>query len=227
MKFRHELKYEIDNCQLETLKNDLSQIMDIDSNVKNSTHMYHIKSVYFDDMFNTCYYENENGIDPREKFRIRMYDDNTDYINLELKKKNNNLTSKQNSLISYAEAKDIIFNNNVIISMDPLINKFSIYQQTKLLEPKVIVEYDRIPFVCVDGNVRVTFDINIKSSSNINRFFEKDTYARSIMPKGKNILEVKYDEFLPKYIYDIIQYGNLKQVTFSKYYLCRKFGGIK
>jgi len=77
-------------------------------------------------------------------------------------------------------------------------------------------------FVSKTGNVRVTFDRNIRAGSRIERFFEDDLYAVSVLEPGMHVLEVKYDEFLPEYIAQAIEIGTLRQTAFSKYYLSRK-----
>jgi len=87
----------------------------------------------------------------------------------------------------------------------------------------VIVEYDRVPFVHPDGNVRITMDLNISSSNQIERFLEPQIARRPVMPAGQHILEVKFDEFLPDYIKNSLELGNLRQTSFSKFYLCRYF----
>ena len=89
--------------------------------------------------------------------------------------------------------------------------------------PKVIVEYDRIPFICRDGNVRITLDMNIRASSRPDDFLNEKLTTRPIMSVGQNLLEVKYDEFLPDYINHSMQMRGLRQATFSKYYLCRRY----
>ena len=91
------------------------------------------------------------------------------------------------------------------------------------MSPKVIVEYDRIPYICDEGNVRVTLDKNIRSASAAEDFWETTLCTRPILPKGQQLLEVKFDEFLPDYIYQAMQLDDLRQTAFSKYYLCRKF----
>jgi hypothetical protein len=96
-------------------------------------------------------------------------------------------------------------------------------QQTRLMQPKVIVQYLRKPFVCDEGNVRVTFDMNISSSPAFDRFFMEDIPERPVLPKGQHLLEVKFDEYLPDYIYHAIQMTNMRLETFSKYYLCRQY----
>ena len=110
--------------------------------------------------------------------------------------------------------------------MDPLLKKFYFWVETKVGRPKVIVNYDRIPFVHPDGNVRVTLDLNVSASGQIDNFFKKELYGRPIMPVGKQVLEVKFDEFLPDHISHSIQTNALSRITYSKYYLCRKFGGL-
>lgn len=105
----------------------------------------------------------------------------------------------------------------------PVLQKLNLLMRTRLMRPKVIVEYDRTPFVEKLGNTRVTFDRNIRSSDAVQSFLEKRIPGRPIMPAGRQILEVKYDEFLPDYLCRNLQLSRLRQTTFSKYYLCRRY----
>lgn len=226
-KYRHEFKYKIDTFQLETLRERLPTIMNKDPHT-DSSGMYEVRSLYFDDLYDTCFLENENGTDPREKFRIRIYNGSMERISLELKCKESGMTLKRASPISYEQVLRLISGKRLEYQeeMNPLLKKLYILQETKNMRPKVIVEYDRIPFICKDGNVRATLDMNIRSSTAIEKFFDPSTMARPIMPIGYNLLEVKFDNFLPDYIKRTVQMNGLRQTTFSKYYLCRRFGGI-
>ena len=226
-KYRHEYKYEIDFRQYEMLKIMLPRIMEFDSHTREDG-SYLIRSLYFDDFDNSCYYDNENGTDPREKYRIRLYNGSTDVIKLELKRKEHGKTLKKSCSLTKGQVERIINGESVPWDdeMHPLLKKLYVLQNTKGMKPKVIVEYDRIPYVCENGNVRVTLDLNIRTTAEIMTFLDKKTNCRLIMPKGKNLLEVKFDELLPDYIYQTMQLNHLQQTTFSKYYLCRKFGGI-
>ena len=87
----------------------------------------------------------------------------------------------------------------------------------------MIVEYDRIPYVYQNGNVRITLDTNLRSSRSIDLFLEPSIPHRPVMPPGQQLLEVKYDAYLPDFIYRSLQLSSLRQTAFSKYYLCRKF----
>ena len=105
--------------------------------------------------------------------------------------------------------------------------------QTVRLRPAVIVAYDRVPYVWMQCgkvvpacNVRVTFDRNIRSSFDFREFLTPVLASRPVLASGSSLMEVKFDAFLPDFIYEILQCGPegrpLTETTFSKYYLCRK-----
>lgn len=224
--YRHEMKYPIDRRQLETLKVRIPAVIPLDSHVGEKGY-YEIRSLYFDDYDNRCYYENENGTDPREKFRIRIYNGSPECIRLELKRKERGKTLKTSCTLTKGQCENLMLGRGISwqeSQSNPLLRKFFLWQELNGLKPRVIVEYDRIPFICPEGNVRITLDLNIRCSDRIEDFLREKILTRPIMPVGQNLLEVKYDEFLPDYINRSIQMRGLKQTTFSKYYLCRKFG---
>jgi len=217
-KYRHEYKYLITSTQRKTVEEKIKHLMKKDEHVLNG--QYNIKSIYFDDYYNRCFYENENGIDPREKYRIRIYNNSNKRILLECKRKENSKTYKESCEITREEYNKLIcgltidYRNNIICKLNKLI-------KTTHMIPKVIVSYDRIPYIYKDGNVRITFDTNLSSSYNIEKFFDLDIPKRPIYPYGYELLEVKFDEFLPDLIYSTMQLESLNQTANSKYYLCR------
>ena len=225
-KFRHEFKYSLDPLQLSQLRSRLPAVLAPDPHALPSG-AYEVRSLYFDDYRNSCFYANEDGHDLREKFRIRIYDGSDEVIHLELKQKQNGMTRKLSCPISQADTEQLLKNEPLIWRDDweALMKKFYIWQQTQLGRPRVIVRYLRIPFVHPEGNVRVTLDLDITASSRIEDFFRKELPGRPVMPLGRDLLEVKYDQFLPDHIRHTLQTDGLERVTFSKYYLCRKFGG--
>lgn len=222
--YRHEFKYICSETQLARIKGRLSGLMRYDIHADKEG-KYGIRSVYFDDHQDSGFYENENGTDPREKFRIRIYNHSADRIELENKKKICGMTSKDSCEIQRNLCEALI--SGEMESLDaceiPVWNKFALGWNTRRLRAKVIVDYERTVFVCPMGNVRVTFDRNISSSADYGHFFDRVIKKRPIMPAGMHVLEVKYDEFLPDYIYKGIELENLQRSAFSKYYLCRKF----
>lgn len=190
---------------------------------------YRIRSMYFDDLCNRCYYENENGTDPREKFRIRIYNNSPERITLELKQKKMGKNMKTSVGISRSRLDALVAgerNASVLLPNgddSDLYKKFYAELQYRNLRPVSIVSYERVPFVYRTGNVRVTFDRNICSGADFSKFFDDDLPLRPVLPCGTNLLEVKFDELLPDFIYEVLQTNMLRQTSFSKYYLCRKF----
>lgn len=228
LKSRHEFKYRCTEAQLCLLKSRLDCAVALDSHAGSTG--YTIRSMYFDNYANRFYYENENGTDPREKFRIRIYNSDSSRISLECKRKEHTKTIKTACPLSMGQFNQILHNTHPFGEhmCHPVLNKFLYLQKTQQLKPAVIVEYDRIPYVCSTGNVRITLDKNIRSSVAFNHFFDPSIPSRPLLPAAQHILEVKYDEFLPDYIKDLLQIDSLQQTTFSKYYLCRKYslGGL-
>lgn len=222
--YRHEFKYICSEAQLACLKGRLSGIMRFDVHA-DMDGKYQIRSVYFDDFEDTGFYENENGTDPREKFRIRIYNNSADLIELENKKKICGMTSKDACEVQRDLCEALLRGELEALEACefPVWNKFAALWNTRQLRPKVIVDYERTVFVCPLGNVRITFDRNISSSTDYTHFFDKVIKKRPVMPTGLHVLEVKWDEFLPDYIYKGIELENLQRTAFSKYYLCRKY----
>lgn len=224
IKFRHEQKYIITSAESEIIKNRLKHLVLPDIHT-DATGSYTIRSLYFDDYYNRCFYENQNGTDSREKWRIRIYNGSAERIMLECKRKEHGMTYKRSCQLSLEQTKLLMQGKALenIAGQPTLIRRFILEMLTRKLTPKVIVEYERIPYVYKNGNVRITLDTNVSSSDKIEDFLEKSIMKRPVMSINEQLLEVKFDEFLPDFIYNSLQLGNLRQTAFSKYYLCRKF----
>lgn len=223
-KFRHEFKYLCTDAQLTILKTRLLGLMEKDPHV-DSNGVYHIKSLYFDDYNDRCFWENEDGVAPREKYRIRIYENSSARISLECKRKENDKIHKTSCRLTPEQFEYLAYGKGYvpIDSLPPLAQKLQILRMTSGMTPKVIVEYERTPYIHKNGNVRITFDRNIASSSQVDQFFNKDIKKRPILPAGMHLLEVKYDEYLPDPIYHALMLNNMQRTNFSKYYLCRKY----
>lgn len=224
IKFRHEFKYLVTDAQLTILKTRLTGLMTKDSHV-GPTGVYHIKSLYFDDYNDRCFWENEDGVTPREKYRIRIYENSNERINLECKRKESDKIHKTSCPLTMEQFEYLAYGKGEISfdSLPPLAQKLHILKATTGMVPKVIVEYERTPYVYKNGNVRITFDRNITSSSQTDQFFNCQVKKRPILPLGMQLLEVKYDEYLPDPIYHALMLDNLQRTNFSKYYLSRKY----
>lgn len=223
-RYRHEYKYFLDGAMENILRIRADGILMRDAHVQ-ADGTYFIRSLYFDDHKNSCAKENEAGTDPRSKFRIRYYNDDTTHIRLEKKSKTRSMTLKESCKLTLEECRTFLQGSIPQISNDMSHGKQKLLLEMQLrgLMPKVIVSYERIPYVYPGGNVRVTFDRNISSSADIEHFLDGTYISRPILPFGHSILEVKWDEVMPLHIKDVLALDQLQWTAFSKYYMCRVY----
>ncbi len=221
-KYRHELKFKISNSAAEVLKQKLSLILKKDKNAYYSDGSYLIKSLYFDDLDSSSYYEKMDGVLYRKKYRIRIYNNNDEFIRLEKKMKHNTYTAKEQILIS----KDIyskILNGKLdeIESPAGLLKEFITNSKTKHLVPSVIVLYHRTAFTYPISEVRITFDSHIQSGLYNYDLFDKEVPMYDVSESGKQVLEVKFNEVLPLHIANILNDIPSCKEAVSKFAICR------
>ena len=223
MKYRHEIKYMISKNTGEILKQKLKTIMDIDKNSYNEDNTYQIRSLYFDDPQNTAYYEKLDGVEYRKKYRIRIYNQDDNFIRLECKYKHNNMTSKESVLITKEICSKIINGNidDIDISKNDILKKFIIDMKTKKLATSVIVDYKRLAYTYPVSEVRITFDSEIKSGVYNYDLFDKSVNYASVIDDDYLVLEVKYNEILPEIIAIILSTVSLNREAYSKFATCR------
>ncbi len=222
MKYRHEFKHEISASDMIVLRTRLSAVMKKDPHAIDGKYL--VRSLYFDDWQDKALNDKLNGVNKREKFRIRYYNKDTSVIHLEKKSKINGMCLKQKTVLSSQMAQDIVNGNYewMLESDDSLITELYSKIMSHGLRPRTIVDYDREPFVFDAGNVRVTLDYNIRTGINCTDFLNPDCIT---LPTGAPlILEVKWDEYLPDIIRDIIQLPQCRTGNFSKYAACRIYG---
>ena len=239
MEYRVEQKYLINDAQIEYLKRRLAGCVSEDKHAVNGTYL--VRSVYFDDMYDTCLNDNISGVDNREKFRIRTYNNDTSVIRLELKIKKKGYTKKRQTRIggeelSYLLSKDIYAlrdkcNWCALIPGESLTEHGEIYTEedvflrkklyaamlNRRMQPVNMIEYERTAYVGDIGNVRITFDRCIGGTYEYDSFTDKVAAVSPLLPTGQHILEVKYDEVLPDVIRQSIDAGAFTRTAFSKY----------
>ena len=223
MEYRVEQKYMVSELQLVFLQKQLENIMSYDK-FHPDGEPYTIRSLYFDDLYDSCLQENEDSTDYREKFRVRIYNGESSVIHLETKEKIHGFTRKKKENLSYEDCMCYINKEPVVLKKDDGNLKKKLYAliQMSHYQPVQIVEYERIAMVENNGNVRVTFDRNIGGTNQTGTFFDPVLPCVPALPAGMHILEVKYDEFLPDSIKEVLNSISLKRVSFSKYYFTRK-----
>ena len=223
MDYRHEWKHEISVSDMIAIRQRMRAIAKSDTHALDGK--YEIRSLYFDNLADKALREKIDGVNCREKFRIRYYNDDLSFIRLEKKSKWNGLGNKQSTTLSADEAQAIV-DGDLDWMMDserPLLQELYTKMTLQGLGPKTIVDYTREPFVYAPGNVRVTLDYNIRTGLGCTDFLNPNAIT---IPAGDApiILEVKWDEYLPSVIRDAVQLNGRGTTAFSKYAICRIYG---
>lgn len=224
LKYRHELKYVISAAQAALIRTRLRYLLSPDPHAGSNGH-YDIRSLYFDDWQDRCLRENESGTEPREKFRVRIYNRSAAPIRLECKRKEHGKTLKTSCSLTEEQTRALMAGRVPSDWMDgpALLRKLSLSMRMCQLHPVVLVEYEREPYLYTVGNVRITLDANVASSGDIAGFLNARIPVRPVLPAGQLLLEVKFDGFLPDVVRRSLQMEQLMQTAFSKYALSRKY----
>ena len=220
--FRHEWKHVLNYADLLTLRHRLGAVMERDPHAIDGK--YHIRSLYFDNPDDKALREKIDGVNIREKFRIRLYNRDTALIKLEKKSKRNGLGTKYSASLTEEEAQKIVDGDLdwMMASDQALVQELYCKMRYQRLEPKTIVDYTREPFIFRPGNVRVTLDYDIRTGQERTDFLDPEVVT---IPAGDApiLVEVKWDEFLPTIIRDAVTLPNRRVGSFSKYAQCRVY----
>lgn len=224
MQYRSEIKHVITAADRAAICANMRAVAKIDPNTGERGY-YKIRSLYFDSPTDRALREKIDGVNEREKFRIRYYNDNLDFIKLEKKVKRGGLGYKVTAPLTKEEAQKIVDGDLTWMATSGRGLVIELYSKMKSqgLRPRTIVDYERIPFVYAPGNVRVTVDYNIRTGLNCTDFLNPDCVT---IPAGDApiILEVKWDEYLPSIIRHAVQVKDRRSGAFSKYGACRIYG---
>lgn len=221
--YRHEWKFEISYADMLTIRQRMQAIMIPDPHAVDGKYL--IRSLYFDNLADKALREKIDGVNMREKFRIRYYNLDTSVIHLEKKSKLNGLGTKYSAGLSKEEAQSIVDGDIdwMLESDKPLIKELYCKMRYQGMRPKTIVDYTREPFIYGPGNVRVTLDYDIRTGLDKTDFLNPDCVT---VPAGDapRIMEVKWDAYLPEIIRDAVQLPGTRGQAFSKYGQCRIYG---
>ena len=223
---RHELKFFINDMQYHVLSGVLDRVLHRDPN-GDENNEYHIRSLYFDTIYNSALFDKLDGNQNRDKFRIRIYNFSDKIIKMECKTKVGSLISKRSQSIPRDLCEQLMAGDptGLETTRSGLLNDVYREMTVNLLRPAVIVDYVREAYLHPAEEVRITFDKQLRTG-----LWSKDLfnpYVPTIPPLDQNvmILEVKYTRMLPTYIRDLLSTycQGAQQSAISKYTLCRKF----
>jgi len=219
--FRHEYKFMISRASADLLRLRLPHFMERDPHA-GDTGRYIIRSLYFDDLNCNAYEEKISGVEERTKYRIRFYNYDASVIKLEKKEKLGDLTRKTAQTITAADAMAL---EQCLFTGCP-DTKGGLAEELRLaivgrgFRPKVVVDYHRTPFICRDGNTRITLDERVRTKPYNARLTTGRTAMIPVLEPDQVILEVKFDDFLPGYLNDVLWDIPRDKMAISKFALC-------
>ena len=221
---RHELKYHITPAELTVLRGVLAPVMQLDPN-GNENNEYHIRSLYFDTINDDALDEKIAGVGNRKKYRIRIYNFSDRVIKLECKSKYGDLISKQSVSIPRELAEQLIAGDpdGLQRMRHPLFHDVYREMRTRLLRPAVIVDYVREAYIHQAEEVRITFDKQVRTGLYSVDMFNPQIPTYPVFDDPVEILEVKFDEFLPSYLQSILSGITAQRSAVSKYTWCRRY----
>ncbi len=222
MIYRHEVKHIISPGDAMSIRTNLSAVARLDPHAREKG-FYRIHSLYFDDFRDTALHEKLDGVNERQKFRIRYYNEDLSYIMLECKMKRDNVGCTPQARLTLEETQRIIDGDTHwrANSGRPLIVALYAEMQSAQLRPKTLVDYCRVPFIYDPGNVRITIDWNIRTGRP--REFLKPNALTLPVEDNVMLLEVKWDEYLPTIIREAAALKSRNPTAFSKYAACRVY----
>ena len=218
---RHELKYLISYSDYRAISLAAEKILYPDEN--SGDNGYLIRSMYFDDIYDSSYLDKQAGIFRRRKHRIRIYNYSDAVIKFEIKDKFENYISKISASITREQCEQMIRGNfDFMIDSDKqALRAGFIDARTHLLRPAVVVDYNREAFVMDEGNVRLTFDSKLRAGFCTTDLFDPDMPTLPAIAPDMLIMEVKYDDFLPGVVRKLLAPVNSRASSQSKYVMCR------
>ena len=227
---RHELKYFINEMQYFVLSDILDQVLQRDP-YGDEYNEYHIRSLYFDTVFNDALFDKMDGVQNRDKYRIRIYNFSDKVIKLECKTKVGSLISKRSISIPRLLCEQLMAGDpaGLETTRSGLLNDMYREMTIRLLRPVVLVDYVREAYLHPAEEVRITFDKQLRTGLRSKDLF--NPYVPTIPPfdNGEIILEVKYNRILPTYIRDLLStYCQGACISaISKYTWCRRFEDLE
>ena len=221
---RHELKYFINRAELAALRARLRPVLQLDGHCVGGR-PYAIRSLYLDDVDDSAYMDKINGEMDRDKYRIRIYRHSDEEIFLERKRKLGDLIQKSSVRITRRLCEQILSGDprGLQSASSPLLQDVYVQMRTRLLHPAVIVDYEREAYLHPAANVRITFDLALRTGLHSRELFDPHIPTVCPLDPGVEILEVKFDSYLPDYVRALLHGVQADRSAVSKYVLCRRY----
>lgn len=220
--FRQEKKYWMTQVDLQRLSARLDSVMRQDPH--NGAQGYIIRSLYFDTLWDTDYYDKIDGVDLRRKIRLRVYDPAASFAMLEMKQKEGNYQKKRSLRLERSDAQMLSQGNYdpLLQYPDPFAAECYGLLHRQCYQPKTIVEYRRKAYIVQENKIRITLDQEIRATESNWDLFSPQLSLYPVMDPFNGLLEVKYNGFLLSYIKALVSGMDRAELSVSKYCLARR-----
>lgn len=218
---RREIKYIIPVLDFYQFRKNIAGYLKLDSYAGENG--YYVRSLYFDSQHDKDLRDVLDGVLEKKKIRLRIYSVEDKMVKLEYKCKFGFHVRKQTMNISREDALrmskgdyEFLLNHNEPLAIE-------LYTRLKFggYIPKVIVEYNRIPYYYMTNNIRITFDSEVRGSCFTSNFFEKNLSFEPCTSSNMGVLEVKYDGFLFSHLKSALESIDALATSNSKYVQAR------
>ena len=221
---RQEYKYFVSNEEIVFLRQILPNIMSIDpnSNIKNH---YKVTSLYFDNPQKDALDDKQSGVYYREKFRLRTYNSEKDLIKFECKQRANTAINKTSEVLPISISERLVNGDysDLYDHESQFLRETYIKFISNHYKPSIIVEYDREAYFLPYGNIRITFDMNLRTYNSQLDILNLDTSGVPVFIENTQILEVKFSSELPDFLKTVLSRITGNRHAISKFVFGQKY----
>jgi len=228
LRSRFECKYLVSPASVPAIREFIQPFMAPDRYAARwDGNRYAICSLYLDSQDLRLYQQTVGGEKNRFKLRIRTYDDDPDsLVFFEVKRKLNNIVSKQRAALSRDNAARMVetgvngFMGDLPLEALDDLNSFALYSDLTNARPLVRVRYLREAYEARGGDpVRITIDTELMHAITLDHEIGHESGRWVTTPVAGSILELKFTERYPEWMSALVRAFGLKQQPVPKYVL--------
>lgn len=215
---RYEIKYIIPTNISDRLLPQLLNYMQYDPYMKGD--YYEVISLYFDTLSLQFYHDKIDGLKDRRKFRFRTYSrDGSSNIFLEIKRKTDSIILKDRIVLKKGFLDGLLVRHDItkdyiVKGSAKVLDEYTAFDQAFGLVPQTLVAYKRKALHSkFDDRFRVTFDYDITCYDAKHGYFGQ----KNQITYKELVLELKFNNYLPKWFHTFIEMYQLERRAFSKY----------
>jgi SPX domain protein involved in polyphosphate accumulation len=224
---RFEVKYQLAKDLIPRVSKLIQQYAATDPFVPKNQTYYTVKTLYLDTSDLKFYYEKLDGLKVRKKLRIRAYGHEHASAFLEIKRRYTDIVVKERAKYPFADIYGLLEDNGSHLKgdfsrhenkTDSLAGKFLFYILKNRLLPTLLVVYDREAYLhpfAPYQRATIDTDIQFYLYPNLDDLFHGRGVVFLKQPAG--VLELKFNNFMPKWMRHLEAEFDLRREAFSKY----------